>query len=80
MGCWRYGKADNLKPDAESCDEAARLQSLPVVIDWQRVDAAILEAADLGHLASGQNFRPLALDNLAIVRGGSLFACNFCVY
>lgn len=62
------GKADNLKPSAEHYNEAARLQNLPVVIDWQKVDATILEAADLGHSALGLNFRPLDPGSLAIVR------------
>lgn len=66
-----------MKPSPEYCDEATKLHSLPVVIDWHRVDESILRAADLSSLASGPHYKPLSPDNLEIVRGMLLhFLCN----
>lgn len=58
-----------MKPGPDYCDEAARLWSLSIIIDWQKVDYDILMAADLSHAEVGQNYLPIFPDNLIIVRG-----------
>lgn len=58
-----------MKPSLEYCDEATKLHSMPVVIDWHRVDESVLKAADLSSLASGSHYKPLSPENLEIVRG-----------
>lgn len=67
---WRHGRIHNKWPGQEYRDEADRIRSVPIILDWRKVDSEIWAAADVPHSAVGDNFRPPSPDQITTIRGG----------